>query len=263
MSLNSKPFRSNSGSTYGRARELPIQTPPAKNDRMPLTDTELLSILSHLQATMVSVATGGAQIGQVQHEFRERFDEAATALAARGIDNTIPFRELWDWYGHWRASDMKTYQSRREYISSIFGPLAARVRGGGGREFEPTGWERVDRTVQKGRERLTAAREEEDFQGVGLLCREALITLGRGAASTRRRRRPKRNGRQTSEAYIAVELGTNANEQARKHAKAALDLAVGLQHKRSATWRDAAMCLEATASVVRLVTIVEGRRDPG
>jgi hypothetical protein len=75
---------------------LPIQTPPAKNDRMPLTDTELLSILSHLQSTMVSVATGGAQIGQVQHEFRERFDEAATALAARGIDNTIPFRELWD-----------------------------------------------------------------------------------------------------------------------------------------------------------------------
>jgi hypothetical protein len=65
------------------------------------------------------------------------------------------------------------------------------------------------------------------------------------------------------EAYIAVELGTNANEQARKHAKAALDLAVGLQHKRSATSRDAAMCLEATASVVRLVTIVEGRRDPG
>ena len=66
-----------------------------------------------------------------------------------------------------------------------------------------------------------------------------------------------------AEPYIAVELGTNANEQARKHAKAALDLAVGLQHKRSATWRDAAMCLEATASVVRLVTIVEGRRDPG
>jgi hypothetical protein len=65
------------------------------------------------------------------------------------------------------------------------------------------------------------------------------------------------------EAYIAVELGTNANEQARKHARAALDLAVGLEHKRSATWRDAAMCPGATASVVRLLAIVEGRRDPG
>jgi hypothetical protein len=164
---------------------------------------------------------------------------------------------------------MKTYQSRREYISSIFGPLAARVRGGGGREFEPTGWERVDRTVQKGRERLTAAREEEDFQGVGLLCREALITLGQVVWVAERH--PPVDGvvpsdtdaKRRLEAYIAVELGTNANEQARKHAKAALDLAVGLQHKRSATWRDAAMCLEATASVVRLVTIVEGRRDPG
>ena len=77
-------------------------------------------------------------------------------------------------------------------------------------------------------------------------------------------RRPFRSSdaKRRLEAYIAVELGTNANEQARKHAKAALDLAVGLQHKRSATCCDMAMCLEATA-VVRLLTIVEGRRDPG
>jgi hypothetical protein len=234
-----------------------------------LPNLALLRALSHLQATMVSVATGGAQVGEVQHEFRERFDEAATALAARGIDNTIPFRELWDWYGHWRASDMKSYQSRREYISSIYTPLAARVRGVSGREFEPTGWERVDRTVQKGRERLAAARAEEDFQGVGLLCREALITLGQVVWVAERH--PPVDGvaprdtdaKRRLEAYIGAELRTNANEQARKHAKAALDLAVSLQHKRSATWRDAAMCLEATASVVALLAIVEGRRDPG
>ena len=45
-----------------------------------------------------------------------------------------------------------------------------------------------------------------------------------------------------AEPYIAVELGTNANEQARKRRKAPLDLVIGLQHKRSAMWRDAAMC---------------------
>jgi hypothetical protein len=142
------------------------------------------------------------------------------------------------------------------------------VRGGGGREFEPTGSERVDPTVQKGRKRLAGARAEEDFQGVGLLCREALITLGQVVRVAERH--PPVDGVVPSdtdaerrlEAYIAVELGTNANEQAR-NAKAALDLAVGLVHKRSATWRDPAMCLEATASVVRLLAIVEGRRDPG
>ena len=105
-------------------------------------------------------------------------------------------------------------------LSSCWDRLAARVRGGGGREFEPTGWERVDRTVQKGRERLMAAREEEDFQGVGLLCREALITLGQVVWVAERH--PPVDGvipsdtdaKRRLEAYIAVELGTNANELA-------------------------------------------------
>jgi hypothetical protein len=94
---------------------------------------------------------------------------------------------------------------------------------------------------------------------VGLLCREALITLGQVVWVAERH--PPVDGvvpsdtdaKRRLEAYIAVELGTNANERARKHAKAALDLAVGLEHKRS----------ETTASVVRLLAIVEGRRDPG
>ena len=71
-----------------------------------------------------------------------------------------------------------------------------------------------------------------------------------------KRRTPNFGWKRTS----AVELGTNANEQARKHTKAALDLAVGLQHKRSAMWRDAAMCWRL--AVVGLLAIVEGRHDP-
>jgi hypothetical protein len=63
-----------------------------------------------------------------------------------------------------------------------------------------------------------------------------------------------------AEPYIAVELGTNANEQARKRRKAPLDLVIGLQHKRSAMWRDAAMCWRL--AVVGLLAIVEGRHDP-
>ena len=63
-----------------------------------------------------------------------------------------------------------------------------------------------------------------------------------------------------AEPYIAVELGTNANEQARKRGKAPLDLVIGLQHKPSAMWRDAAMCWRL--AVVGLLAIVEGRHDP-
>jgi hypothetical protein len=124
------------------------------------------------------------------------------------------------------------------------------------------GWERADRTVQKGRERLV------DGESGGRLP-ERWTALPRGVDHARTsvwiaERRPPADDvapsdtdpKRRLEAYIAVELRTNANEQARKHAKAALDFAVSLQHKRSATWRDAAMCLEATASIVALLAIV-------
>ena len=42
---------------------------------------------------------------------------------------------------------------------------------------EPTGWQKVDRQLQEVRLRLDSADNEEQFQAVGLLCRETLISL--------------------------------------------------------------------------------------
>lgn len=64
------------------------------------------------------------------------------------------------------------------------------------------------------------------------------------------------------EAYLVVELGGDANEVARRHARSALDFANTLQHSRTADFRRAAMCVEATTSVVNVITIAAGKRDP-
>jgi hypothetical protein len=63
------------------------------------------------------------------------------------------------------------------------------------------------------------------------------------------------------DAYIAKALAGGANEVSRRHAKAALDLANQLQHDRTASFRDAALCEEATTSVVNLIAIIAGRRN--
>jgi hypothetical protein len=42
----------------------------------------------------------------------------------------------------------------------------------------PTGWDRVDRALDKARGQLARAEAEEDFQTVGLICREILISAG-------------------------------------------------------------------------------------
>jgi hypothetical protein len=63
------------------------------------------------------------------------------------------------------------------------------------------------------------------------------------------------------DSYIATELAGGANEIMRRYAKAALTLANYLQHHRIADYRQAALCAEATTSVVNLIAIISGRHD--
>jgi hypothetical protein len=132
---------------------------------------------------------------------------------------------------------------------------------------EPTGWPKVDRQVDEIRHRLREGQTEEQFQAVGHMCRETMISLAQAVYS--RNRHPPLDETEPSatdakrmlEAFMAVELDGPANADARKHARAAFDLANGLQHDRTATFRDAALCAEATLSVVRIAAIVSGRRE--
>ena len=105
-------------------------------------------------------------------------------------------------------------------------------------------------------------------EAVGLHCREVIISLSQQVYNPDKY--PTLDGVKASEtdakrmldAYLAVELGGGPNEQARKHARASLDLANQLQHRRTATFREAALCAEATTALVNIVSIVAGRRDP-
>jgi len=217
---------------------------------------------------MIAVATGGPRIENVNHQFQQAYADVAEVLARRGLENPLPYGNLWDWYGRWSSGDLPNYRSRRIFVSEIFNPLINRIRTGRTEEFEATGWERVDRNVGALRDRLAASTTEEQFQAVGLLCREALISLAQAVFVPEQH--PVLDGVAVSptdakrmlEAYIAVALGGGAHDEARKHARSALDLAVNLQHKRTAAFRDAAMCVEASTAVINIVAIVSDRRDP-
>jgi hypothetical protein len=131
---------------------------------------------------------------------------------------------------------------------------------------EPTGWQKVDRQLQEVRQRLDTAESEEQYQAVGLLCREVLITVAQEVYdpshhSTQDNVVPSDtdSGRML-EAFFSKELQGSVNEEARAHAKAALRLALALQHKRTADFRMAALCAEATSSVVNILAVLGGRR---
>ncbi len=145
--------------------------------------------------------------------------------------------------------------------------FAARQTDGRAEIFEePTGWEKVDRQLQEARLRLDEAQKEEQFQAVGLICREVVISVAQEVydpdshPSLDDTAPSDTDARRMLEAFLAAEFQGCANVEARAHAKAALRLAVALQHKRTADFRMAALCAEATAAVVNIVAIVSGRR---
>lgn len=131
---------------------------------------------------------------------------------------------------------------------------------------EPTGWQKVDRQLQEMRLRLDSAETEEQYQGVGLLCREVLISVAQEVYDPARHpliddKTPSyTDAKRMLEAIFEAELRGSSNEEARAHAKAAVRLALALQHKRLADFRTAALCAEGTWSVVNMLAIIAGRR---
>lgn len=235
-------------------------------------EKELVAALEHMRDMMVSVSTGVRRIQDANDEYRQLYATADEALAKRGIANPNPFPDLWDWYGCWRSGDLPSYQSRRQFLADLFNPLLKQIREhAAGRPplvHEPTGWPKVDRAVGEIRRRLAEAKTEEQFQAIGLLCREVIISLAQAVYDATKH--PSLDGTQPSEtdakrmleAYLEVELVGSSNQNARRHARAAFDLANELQHRRTANFRQAALCTEATGSLINVIAIVSGRRDP-
>jgi hypothetical protein len=228
----------------------------------------LVELIEAQRALMIDVATGGPRINAVNDEYRLRGIKIYTGLSALGLNDPNPYEDLWAWYGKWTA-DLPSYQSRREYVNDLYQPLMNQLRSRSPvTEPEPTGWPLVDRQLNGMRTQLAEAETEEQYQIVGLLCRETLISLAQTVYDPERHPSidgvapSTSDGKRMLAAYLAVELSGPSNEVARKHAKAALDFANDLQHRRTATFRQAALCAEATASVVNLVAIISGKRDP-
>lgn len=253
--------------------QLEFRLEPTSPTDYSVTDDELLEEIETQRNLMIAVATGGPRIDTVNDEYQRRRDWIQSALKERGLRDPNPYSDLWAWYGKWSSGDLPTYQSRRRYISGLCEHLIDHIRQGSasrgaGIFEEPTGWARVDRGLGEIRKRLEEASTEEQFQAVGLLCRETLISLAQVVYSPSLHKPEdevppsKTDAKRMLEAYLAKELGSKTNEVARRHARAALALANDLQHRRTANFRQAALCAEATASVVNLIAIVSGQRDP-
>jgi len=257
-----------------RAITLTDETHVQINNTIPLPELkELIQIIETQKGLMIAVATGGPKIKDVNAQYQQRRFEILTKLQDIGIDDPNPYPDLWSWYGKWSDGSLPSWQSRRIYIGNLYQPLldalTTRIKTTSVvQPQEPTGWVRVDRNVDKVNNALAYAENEEDFQTMGLLCREAIISLAQAVYDSAKHGSvdgvspSSTDAKRMLENYIATELSGSSNETHRKFAKTTVQLAVDLQHKRTASFREAALCAEATRAIINTIAIMSGQRDP-
>src|SRR3990172_12750524 len=107
-------------------------------------------------------------------------------------------------------------------------------------------WSPIDRALMAAATQLRRADSSEEFQAVGLFCRESLISLAQAVFDSSRHKSEDglepsaTDSRRMLDAFFSHQLSGGSNEEARRHARAAVSLADALVHPRTGTYRDAA-----------------------
>lgn len=126
-------------------------------------------------------------------------------------------------------------------------------------------WDRINRTLAKIKKDSVVAKNEEDYQSIGFLCRELLISLAQvvykpdlhGKVDDKGIIIGETDANRMLNNYIAVKLNGGSNEELRSFAKNANKLANRLTHERSATKKDMMLTISATIAVINLIGVLE------
>lgn len=243
---------------FGRARMETL----AKDDL-----DRLMIILESLKNIMISVATNGPKTKEKNNEYVALKNEASLLLDKFDLIDPNPYTDLWNWHGKWTDGSMPTYHVRRQFISDMYQELFEQLSNVGKNiatapADEPTGWERVDRTWSKIKENMRTAKNEEDFQSIGLQCREIIISVAQVVydpeihISSDVVKISKTDAKRMIESYLNVVCPGSSNKEIRTYAKTAYDLSNILQHRRNATKKDALICMEVSRSVINLLNVL-------
>lgn len=244
-----------------------------EKQKMDLGISTLIPLLEKQKAIMIAVSTGGPRIQEKNTEYQNIQKEIVSRLKLVGLEHQNMYSDLWEWYGFWN-SNLRSYQERREYIGKLFDPFIASLRDNNSfskegviKVIEYTGWERIDRTADKIKQSYLNAKNEEEFQTIGLLCRENLISLSNEIYDERKHLEfcdtppSPSDSKRKIDAYIQFNLSGKSNENIRKFAKVAIDLANEVTHKRTASKKDAGLSITATSAIINIIRLIENKEN--
>jgi hypothetical protein len=212
-----------------------------------------------------AVATHQSEIELVNDEYRARRVRIHTGLQELGLVDPNEWPDLWLWYEHAKQT-YDTYLARRTYAIRLYQSVRDSLERlpsrslGTGLESPETGWAEVDRQSVKLRSDYVSAQTCEDFQAVGLLCREILISVGQATFDpvshlVEGETPPKASDAKTRLMLVlSTEAPGESNSRLRKHVRSMIettwDFAVSQEHDRKSTLTKTAILVNATLHLI-------------
>lgn len=228
--------------------------------------TELLAELLAQKSLLLEIAVRRRRLDTAEEEYKARSTRLSRLLPDFGLPDPSPYPNLKSWYLDYREK-MPTWMERRNHIENLYRDAIRSLIASDTPQLvrrEPSGWDQINQRIARAYSRLETAGAPDHYQSVGLKCREVIIALGRIVYDASKHKDPdgKDIGRSDGPgmllAFMTTEFRGGSNEALRRFVRGAHDLSNSLQHRETANANDAAICLEATVALVRVVTLLHG-----
>ncbi len=222
------------------------------------------NLLNEEKDMLTKVGTGILRIQDVNQQYISNHSYLVDLLKRMCLEHVNSYSNLWDWYNDYKNRNLKTYQSRREFIKSLYEPLLSVIENSEESAvqlstYELTGWDKVDDAALRMKDILLQASITEDYQSVGMFGRELLISLAQVVFEREKHLSPDgieigtSDSKRMLEAYIGYCMSHKSNPRAIKYAKSAVDFSNELTHNRTANSMDAELCYIAVISTINII----------
>ena len=238
-------------------------------DRSDLEVAVALARLAHDEYELCG--TSGSALGREDSALILRaLSRVLKRLGVEGFE--LPFRDFDTFRTYWnRNGAYGSWQARRDILNGFFSPLHEELERRDEATMEwtlvtaisphpITGWSRVDQEISELRRHFNGASSQQDYSNIGNDCVAVLEALSAAAYTHEKHgvpgqeEPPVANTKTRFDRYIEVELPDSGDKYVRKLARASIELAQAVKHRReTATRKEAGI---AADSVILLANIL-------
>lgn len=231
------------------------------------TKKSIIAKLNREKEYLINSGTGIFRIQDCDEDYKALHINTKKVLSALMVEHPLDYKTLWDWY-YYYSENLSTYRERRKYINDLFGNVIelitkSEVNQNDSIKYEPTGWEKIDSSVNLLSKQLVNISDRIDLNQIGLRCRETIILLAKEVYKEPLHHPPsfkeeisKTDSARMLQGYIEYNFKGQSNDEKRRYAKLTNNLANNLTHKQTPTLLDAKLCLSATLSLINIVKII-------